>query len=95
MTAVVKTNGPIPDGKLNVGAAKEVHDMNWKQAAANLAKANSSSQEVKDFADQMITDHQSADELTGSHRKKVVAEVPGGSGPERCPDRDVDSCTEE
>src|SRR5437667_11385693 len=104
MTAVVKTNGSILDGKLQVGAAKEVHDMNWKQrvleaaagivlialpvhaqqvgptdrderivsfihqanlheiAAANLAKAKSSSPHVKDFGDQMITAPQPADE---------------------------------
>ena len=77
MTAVVKTNGPIPDGKLHVGAAKEVHDMNWKQAAANLAKAKSSSQDVKDFADQMITDHQSADEQLHSYAQAHKIDLDG------------------
>jgi len=119
MTAVVKTTGPIPDGKLHVGAAKEVHDMNWKQrvleaaagivlialpvhaqqvgptdrderivsfihranvheiAAANLAKAKSSSQDVKDFADQMITDHQSADEQLHSYAQAHKIDLDG------------------
>src|SRR2546430_5688021 len=119
MTAVVKTTGPIPDGKLHVGAAKEVHDMNWKQrvleaaagivlialpvhaqqvgptdrdervvsfihqanlheiAAANLAKTKSSSQDVKDFADQMITDHQSADDQLRSYAQAHKIDLDG------------------
>src|SRR5437867_5793405 len=101
------------------GAAKEVHDMNWKQrvleaaagivlialpvhaqqvgptdrderivsfihqanlheiAAANLAKAKSSSQDVKDFADQMITDHQSADEQLRSYAQAHEIDLDG------------------
>src|SRR5438445_11215473 len=39
MTAVVKTTGPIPDGKLHVGAAKEAHDMNWKERVLEAAAA--------------------------------------------------------
>ena len=119
MTAVVKTDGPILDGELQVGAAKEVHDMNWKQrvleaaagivlialpvhaqqvgptdrderivsfihqanlheiAAANLAKAKSSSQDVKDFADQMFTDHQSADEQLRSYAQAHKIDLDG------------------
>jgi len=118
MTAVVKTNGRILDGELQVGAAKEVHDMNWKQrvleaaagivlialpvhaqvsptdrdervvsfihqanlheiAAANLAKTKSSSQDVKDFADQMITDHQSADDQLRSYAQAHKIDLDG------------------
>jgi putative membrane protein len=107
-----------PGQQIASGAAKEVHDMNWKQRvleaaagvvlialpahaqvsptireerivsfihqanlqeieAAKLAKAKSSSQDVKDFADQMISDHESADEQVRSYAQQHKIDLDG------------------
>jgi len=47
-----------------------VHQANLHEIEeAKLAKAKSGSQAVKDFADQMVTDHQSADERVGAYAR--------------------------
>ena len=55
-----------------------IHQANlYEIAAAKLANAKSSSQDVKDFADQMITDHQGADEQLRSYAEAHKIDLDG------------------